>query len=198
MKRYVFVFFGVVLIIASGVLLISRSKKGNRGAVEGVEVVQQVVDEREVSLNEVKPVELTQEQMAQYAETYKNPFVLHVRKALNGYLDGSNVGMSAPSVVIESEEKDGTKYGLDSFDKDYYRSKFVVYAVNDSLAGGKNVVIIFQDKPDKAFVAWVYKLAGSGEYDLRGFWESSRFTGEALEVILRVLKPLFENRELAL
>ena len=111
---------------------------------------------------------------------------MHVRKALNGYLAGTNEGLSDPDDV-----------GLDSFSKDYYRSKFVVVWFDNSIAGGKDISILFQDKPDKLFTAWVYKTA-VGEYELRGFWQSSTYTDEKLQELNKRFKTYLEDKDHAL
>ncbi len=103
-----------------------------------------------------------------YYRVYKEPSVVYLRKALNAYLvNDSNSGIATTAIRVDRQED--TIGGLDAFDKDYYNSKFVVLALNDSLIGGKEIQIIFQDKPDRVFNAWVYKLAG-GEYELRSFY----------------------------
>jgi len=125
---------------------------------------------------------LTDEELQGYYAVYSDPYVVHVRTALNGYLDGTNVGMDIPDLVIQPRVEDGVTSGLDSFDRSYYQSKFVVFAINDNIGGGKEIDIIFQDKPDKMFAAWVYS-AGEGYYDLRGFWQKPGSTEEAMRVI---------------
>ena len=135
---------------------------------------------------EIQPQELTPDQLEEYYQTYNNPFVMHVRKALNGYLAGTNEGLSDPDDV-----------GLDSFSKDYYRGKFVVVWFDNSIAGGKDISILFQDKPDKLFTAWVYKTA-VGEYELRAFWQSSTYTDEKLQELNKRFKTYLEDKDHAL
>lgn len=121
----------------------------------------------------IEPLTATEEELKQYKETLTNPYVVHVRTALNGYLDGSNEGMWNPDLTINKHEEGEYISGLAAFDKSYYRSKFVVLAVKDFVGGGKEINIIFQDKPDTLFSAWVYSPGGgaSNHYDLRKFWQ---------------------------
>lgn len=132
-----------------------------------------------------------------YYDAYEDPFVIHLRKALNGYLDGSNYGMSEPKLVVESGESDNYLEGLSSFSKSYYQSKFIVYYLDDSIAGGKDIQIIFQDKPDKLFRAWVYRLS-SGKYDLRGFSQDLRYTPEKIIQIQVGYKEFLEDKNHAI
>jgi len=148
-------------------------------------------------IEEIEPIQFTPEELEKYSEVYENPYVLHIRKALNGYLEGTNEGMELPETVIEAHEYEGTSAGLDSFSKDYYKSKFIVYAINDSITGGKMVNIIFQDKPDKLFNVWVYKLAGD-TYDLRGFWQNENFDEEKMNEIQKLYENYLNDPERAL
>lgn len=155
--------------------------------------------ETSIELEEVKSSEFNPQELEEYYQTYKNPFVLHIRTALNGYLKGANEGISTTNAAIKAEvDKDGLVRGLDSFSKDYYRSKFVVVSFDDFLGGGKQITIQFQDKPDKLFSAWVYELA-DGTYDLRGFWQNNTYTDEQLQELNKgQFKIFIEDKKHAL
>ncbi len=127
----------------------------------------------------VTPLSFSPEQLATYYKSYQDPYVIHIRTALNGYLDGSDTGIDSPNLVIESTKTAVLISGLSSFSKDYYKSKFIVMAINPALSGGENISIIFQDKPDKLFDVWVYKLAG-GAFDLRSFGQDTSYTPEKM------------------
>ena len=146
---------------------------------------------------EIQEINLTEEQLKQYYSVYENPFVLHIRKVLNSYIHGDIEGFSSPNVAVKANiDKDGLITGLDSFSKDYYKSKFVVVSITDFLGGGKEIEIQFQDKPDKIFGTWVYKLADSS-YDLRGFWQHP-ISQEKLSELSRKHKMFLEDKEHAL
>ncbi len=140
---------------------------------------------------------ITAQVLELYFKTYQFPDVIQVRKALNGYLDGSNYGMTEPRLVIESSTSDDFLYGLSSFSKNYYKSKFIIYTINNNIAGGKNISIIFQDKPDKLFVAWVYKLVDNS-YDVRGFGQNLSYTPEKMKQVQTDFKEFLEDRNHAL
>ena len=131
---------------------------------------------------------MTAEQRSAYVKGLRDPYVLHLRKALNGYLDGTNVEDTCTACVVKYK-CGGIPSSLDCFSKDYFKSKFVVRLGQNAPGGGKMFSIIFQDKPDKLFVAWVYKYGG-GSFDLRGFWQNSRYDKEATEAILKAFKIL--------
>lgn len=179
----------VLLLVVVGLFLFKYKNNNNKVVVDQI----QSNKPEEPTPTKTEPIVFTQEQLNDYYQTTKNPFVLHIRKALNGYLNGTNVGMDSPDLVIEKDEIDGSPTGLSSFDKDYYKSKFVVFMMNDSIAGGKFIRIIFQDKPDKVFIAWVYKLAG-GEYDFRGFSQDSTYTEEKMKEIQVLYKTILEDK----
>src|SRR3989338_6185074 len=99
-------------------------------------------------------------------ELRDNPYINHIRTALDGYLDGSNTG-AEEVVAIGADAKEGC--GLSDADRGYYKSKFILYQVANNDYGGVQAYIVFVDKPDTIFWAWVYRLGGDGEYSLRGF-----------------------------
>lgn len=100
------------------------------------------------------------------AEIYASPYIQHIRLAINAYLNGSNTGIEGPALGDASDPE----CGLTNFDKSYYKSKFVIIEAEDNDYGGVAAYIVFADKPDSIFWAWVYQLGGDGgEYSLRGF-----------------------------
>lgn len=131
---------------------------------------------------------MTEEQRSAYERGLRDPYVLHLRKALNGYLDGTNVEDTCAACVVKYK-CGGVPSNLDCFSKDYFKSKFVVYWLQRYPAGGKLVYIIFKDKPDKLFVAWVYRLVG-GRYDFRSFWQHSDYDKEKMDEILKTYNIL--------
>src|SRR3972149_2604129 len=66
------------------------------------------------------------EELERYYAVYRNPYVQHLRKALNVYLSGQAEGIEGSAVGGYREGK--TIPGLASFDKSYYRSPFVVFS----------------------------------------------------------------------
>lgn len=118
--------------------------------------------------------------------TYKDPFVVHVRTSLDNYLAGSNEGISPVVIDGMALGESADKYGLNTFSKEYYKSDFLIYWVdNQSIAGGKNFTVFFKDMPDKMFTFWVYDLAGGG-YELRGMWDAGYSEEEMQEVVEQV------------
>ena len=143
---------------------------------------------------EIKPVEFTQDQLTEYYKTYEDPYVKHIRTALNSYLDGTMKGINPIGKVVKSgTNANGKLEGLDSFSKDYYKSKFVVLMAQPSVAGGKEINIIFQDKPDKIFWTWVYAIQPN-VYVLRGFAENTAITGQKLQNLLILYKNIISDK----
>ena len=111
---------------------------------------------------------LTPTQLTQYYSVYKDPFVIHIRKAFGAYLKNQN---------SENEEFED----LRNFDSNYFQSKFIVFSINNHLGGGKRIEIIFQDRPDVLFTLWIYRFAEGG-YGVRSF--------EAAETDARLMRLL--------
>ncbi|HPD45212.1 MAG TPA: hypothetical protein PK131_03475 [Candidatus Woesebacteria bacterium] len=98
-----------------------------------------------------------------------DPYFKHIRRALDGYLNGTNDGISLPTFVVNpSTDSNGKMFGLASFNRLYYTSDFTVLKVENAKPYGKIITIFFDKMPDKIFDCWVLKSA-KGEYDLRGF-----------------------------
>ncbi len=134
------------------------------------------------ALKKGKAAELAPEDREKYYRVYKDPFVLHLRKALNAYL---------------ANDKE-LAWALDKFDRDYYKSKFIVLSLDQSVMGGVMIDILFQDKPDKIFSAWVYKLSDD-KYELRGFNSKEHFDEKAvIKEMIDYYKPYLFDKEHAL
>ena len=144
----------------------------------------------------IQEIHFTEEQLKSYYSSYKNPFVLHIRKALDNYLAGTNESINLLAIKVDKAE-DGTIGGLDSFSKDYYKSKFIVFAINNNDFGGKTINIVFQDKPDKLFNAWIYQIT-DGYYELRGFWQNKTFTEKEMINIQKEYKIYLNDKQHAL
>ena len=194
MNKIIYITIIAIIILGIGWFVL----KGSNTNAEPVETISPEAMEDEKETSKIEPLEFTEEQLESYYSSYSNPYVVHVRKALDGYLDGSNFGMDSPESVIEPDiEMEGAVYGLASFDNEYYMSKFMVYAINNSIVGGKEISIIFQDKPDKLFTAWVYEFEGEG-YDLRGFWQNLSYDEEKMVEIQQLYKNQLADKEHAI
>ncbi|MBU4210785.1 hypothetical protein KKE47_01180 [Patescibacteria group bacterium] len=182
------IYLAVVSILVIVGLFLFKYKNNNKVIVDQI----QTNTPEEPVPTKTKPIVFTQEQLDEYYQTTKNPYVLHIRKVLDGYLNGKNIGMASPELVIETHKVEEYTAGLSSIDKEYYKSKFIVFSMNDSIAGGVEVSIIFQDKPDKLFTVWVYQLAG-GEYDFRSIRDNPKFTLEKMKEIQILYKTILED-----
>jgi hypothetical protein len=159
------------------------SNKNRLGDFELMEVIRKIEAEQPPRITGNETVE----------EIYNNPYIKHIRTALNGYLDGSNTG--AEEVVAVTEAHSSDRCGLYVVDKSYYESKFFLYDATDNEYGGVQAYIVFVDKPDTLFWTWVYRLGGNGEYSLRGFCKSGP-SEEKKERFLQVMKNYIESGEM--
>lgn len=111
----------------------------------------------------------TKEQYEMYYRCYKEPEVKYLRKALNAYLDGKG-GTQAENSLLEK------------WDKEYFKSKFIVLSLDKCILGGRFVTLMFQEKPDKVFVAWLYSPSKNSIFELRSF-ELGKFSDEDIRRI---------------
>jgi len=100
--------------------------------------------------------QFTPEQLKNYYLVYTNSDVKYLRTLFDAYLKGE-VGTDEEYTI------------LDQWNKNYYRSKFVVLSRNRNTFGGTLITILFQERPDRIFVAWIYPEDIEGKLTLRGF-----------------------------
>ena len=98
--------------------------------------------------------QFTHEKLEQYYLVYKNPDVRYLRILFDSYLNGSG--------GTEQERQ-----LLSKWEKAYFRSKFTVMSRDANTFGGTFITILFQDRPDKVFVAWVYPEGSNKRQTLR-------------------------------
>jgi len=100
--------------------------------------------------------QFTQQQLEQYYLVYKNPDVRYLRTVFDAYLNKSG----------GTEEE---RQQLNKWNKDYFRSKFMVMSRENNAFGGTLITILFQDRSDKVFIAWVYPEGSNKQLTLRKF-----------------------------
>jgi len=147
----------------------------------------------DTTTEDIQELQFSQEELEGYYRAYENPYVLATRKALNSYLYGDIDSLDRDIAIEKGEDNNGALTGLDSFDKSYYKSKFVVFAINNSISGGQMISIIFKDKPDKVFLAWIYDVGNEGNYQMRSFLEDISFTPDKMKIIQKQYKSYFDD-----
>ena len=88
-------------------------------------------------------------------EIYSSSYIKRIRLALDEYLGGSTTGIEEEA-LSNKFSTDGLNCGLDTFDKTYYKSKFIILSASDNDYGGVQAFITFINKPDKIFWVWIY------------------------------------------
>jgi hypothetical protein len=123
--------------------------------------------------------QFTQAQLEQYYLVYKKPDVRYLRTLFDSYLKNSG--------GTEQERR-----VLSKWNKDYFRSKFTVMSRENNIFGGTLITLLFQDRPDKVFVAWVYPEGRDEKLALRKF-DVGDFTDEDIKRINARYKKLIED-----
>jgi hypothetical protein len=124
--------------------------------------------------------QFTREQLEEYYLVYKNPEVRHLRTLFDSYLHGRGVSEQERQI-------------LDKWDKAYFRSKFIVMSLDDNIFGGTFITILFQDRPDKVLVAWVYPEGSNKQLVLRGLKQGD-YSEEDIRRIKIRYKKLIEDK----
>jgi|GEM_PF-1126021 len=128
--------------------------------------------------------DLSDSELLAYYQVYSDPFVIHVRTALNNYLSGSDEGLYSASSLSEQ---------LETF-REYLSHRFVVLSIDPAGMGGYSILLISEEKPDRIFEAWVYTLS-SGDLELREFSESDQFSGSEVAGIAERYRSFLADRE---
>ena len=176
----------LLAVILGGMFLVYKSRRE-----------EEIATRNEVRDEEIKELEFSREELEQYYAVYENPFVLYLRKCLDAYLANDSSDVNISMAAVQEDRREGIISGLDSFDKEYYKSKFVVITIDDSINGGKDIQIIFQDKQDRIFYAWVYQLV-DGDYELRGFNSKEFFDEENMAILRKIYGKYLNDPEHAL
>lgn len=125
-------------------------------------------------------VHFTTEQLQQYYLVYKNADVRYLRTLFDAHLH-------------EAQNREEEFQLLSKWDKSYYRSKFIVLSRDGNAFGGTFITIIFEDRPDRVFVAWVYPERAEKRLTLRRF-DLGKFSDEDVKRIQVRYKKLLTDK----
>lgn len=138
------------------------------------------------------------QEMDFYKKVSKDNFVKYLRLALNNFLSGKYGTPTNPKTSYKcydtglidgvqcpdgAFDDNGYTYGLSKIDPTYLKSKFIVLQVDSAPMGGETIILLFKDKPDKVFGAWVYGYSENRGFDLRAFSEYDLSQNEAQNII---------------
>lgn len=145
---------------------------------------------------------LTSKQQQEYYRVYQEPSVVFLRKTLNAYLAEDSETVCILNVAVGENRLTGIVSGLNAFPKDYYKSKFIVATISDNKtvpeAEGKDIQVIFQDKPDRIFYALVGKEPQKGKMCLLGFNSKEKVNAEEMRRDIEFFSPYLFDKEHAL
>lgn len=123
-----------------------------------------------------------------------DPYVIHIRKVLDGYLKGQpKLTEEYKNAVIFGEEFNRIPTSRRKSFDEYCKSRFVVCWIGENLMGGRMIDLIFQDKPDKLFYAWVYKTTYA--YELRYFYEQTKIKTKVVKQLVKENSPGIFDKE---
>jgi hypothetical protein len=124
--------------------------------------------------------QFTPEQLEQYYFVYKNPDVRYLITLFDAYLKNSG--------GTEQERP-----AVDKWNKEYFRSKFIVLSRTGNTFGGTLITVLFLDRPDKVFVAWVYPEGEDKKLTLKAF-DAGDFSDEDVRRIKIRYKKIIEDK----
>jgi len=190
-KRKLLIFLALALIIIVGIFIIkARQGKDSSEVSPAPTVIQEGIN---VLTN------LNQEELEGYYKVYENPYAIYLRRALDAYSANDSTGINISMTAVKEDHREGITSGLSAFDKEYYKSKFIVATIDEDTENKdcRHIQIIFQDKPDRIFFAWVCKTEG-GEFELRGFNSKDYIDPETMKETVKFYEPLLFDKKHAL
>ncbi|MFA6304366.1 MAG: membrane lipoprotein lipid attachment site-containing protein [Patescibacteria group bacterium] len=108
-----------------------------------------------------------EQEIAYNNEIKQDEYVKYLRRSLDDYLSSNFSTQSRGFGLIDGIHYADSAYGnFNMIDPAYLKSKFIVLSTDFNPFGGKGITLIFKNKPDRIFYAWVYRYIGVG-YDLR-------------------------------
>lgn len=134
---------------------------------------------------------------ASLEEIYNNGYMKHIRVALNGFVDGTNVGTDGE---ISRAPIGEMNCGFSNLDKEIYKSKFVIFNVANNEYGGVQANIAFVAEPSRLFWTWIYNIGddkGNPKYVLRSFCENQLSEEESV-TLSKVIKTHLETGGISL
>jgi hypothetical protein len=134
-------------------------------------------------------ISLTPEQLKEYEKTYSDPFVIRIRRFLDGYT-------SSPQKIDEAEKIAASSLDSIKIDKKLLKTKFIVYWFTGALGGGRTITVIFQKSPNVILDFWVYQTS-DGIYQVREVSES-KFDNNEKKQIKKIYRRFLKDPKRAL
>jgi len=134
-----------------------------------------VLNARQELCNRINHTDPTAEEVKYNQEIAKDEFAGYLRRALDNFLGekyincGGGDDCNNRGLFDNKQYPDSAYQDLQKINREYLSSKFIVLETDIALGGGESVVLLFKDKPDKLFCAWVYDYKNNRGYDLRTF-----------------------------
>jgi len=132
-------------------------------------------------------VHFTAEQLKEYYAVYSLPDVKYLRTLFNVYLSG------APATPGERVSEYAV---LKNWKDPYLHSKFIVLSRTIALFGGTSIKLMFEDRPDKIFSAWVYlkdKNAKHPVFALRAL-DLDKYSDEQMQGINKRYRQFIQDK----
>lgn len=132
------------------------------------------------------PAQFTEEQLAKYKLGLSDPFVVAIRTFLN------TCQTDGPTRNVQGDCK-----LLNQFRKEEINGKFIVYWVQNHIAGGRQIAILFQENPNQIINTWVYAPKDQTTFIINQFTPAP-FGAERIDAIRAMLRDIIKNPEMGI
>lgn len=211
MKKYIYILIIIILLITA-IFVFFRIKEINKN--------NNTDTKQSNTIDEINPIFATKEELCKnktftepleeeikYDEEIRsNEFVKYLRRSLDDYSNNEYIPCNDTCKfygLYQGQHFEDSAYSTyfktNIIDLEYLKSKFIVLQTDIAPGGGSSILILFKNRPDKVFYAWVYSNDGK-YFDLRGFEEyfSDDLTRTDIENIQKVYINQICNEETGL
>ncbi len=195
--RILILIFLILLVASSVTFVIYKKREKEEIRIKSEKIIQ---EEKEKLDDEIA------REFVDYAKLYEEPAVKMIREVLDAYLtedwEWFEENSASPSGIIEAGgEWENWEMGLDSFDKSYYESKFVVYRYHEDNLNRASpslftVDILFVDNPDRLFrMSFVKNLETENKLTALFFMAEPKVNEEYTKEFMEKYSVFFELEE---
>lgn len=162
-------------------------------------------DKLDAVLDSIEPIKFSKKDEKMVQATMRMAHTTSLRKAIdlfvkkqtaNPFLEEFAAFQTNSENQKNLEELTNSKmyFFEDLYKQGYFTGKFIVMFVNDNIAGGVNLDIIFQHKQDKVFRFWMYYIADDDNFVVRAVYVPQEFDDKTVKFYRR-LYAIYLNDE---
>lgn len=142
----------------------------------------------DIPVDDIIPAEFSDEDVKRVKQSGQAPFVINLRKGFNDFFN-----RKSNSKFIEKSAMTAIGDNMNTYDIQYFKSKFHILTINDDYKGGGVFLdILFKDKPDKVFTVWMFET--DNVYKIRMFQQNLDYSASEIKATLKLFENIFKMK----